>query len=96
MSDQNSASSMILSNISDLSWDQLESLSPRTRGDILCFSPIRTIVRREEEIVLIRRVRKVEEVDASPACPINTTQMAQVQQGDQLVYEEVKTEGTGY
>jgi hypothetical protein len=96
MSDQNSASSMILSNIDDLSWDQLESLSPRTRGDILCFSPIRTVVRREEEIVLIRRVRKVEEVDASPACPINTHTNGSSSTGRSVVYEEVKTEGTGY
>ncbi|HIK45555.1 MAG TPA: hypothetical protein IGR64_11830 [Leptolyngbyaceae cyanobacterium M65_K2018_010] len=43
-------------------------------GDrILCVTPVRTIIRREEEIVLIRRVRKVEEMDASPACPVNTT-----------------------
>jgi hypothetical protein len=83
MSDLKSGSSMIPSNIDGLSWEQFESLVPRTRSDILCFTPIRTIVRREEEIVLIRRVRKVEEIDASPACPINTTQMAQVQQGDQ-------------
>ena len=44
-------------------------------GKIVCVAPVRTIVRREEEIVLVRRVRKVEEVDASPACPINTTQV---------------------
>jgi fibro-slime domain-containing protein len=47
---------------------------------VFCFAPIRTVVRREEEIVVIRRVRKVEEVDASPACPINSIQIAQVQQ----------------
>jgi fibro-slime domain-containing protein len=43
--------------------------------DIVCVAPIRTIVRREEEIVLIRRVRKVEEVEAGPACPTNTVQV---------------------
>ena len=43
--------------------------------DVVCISPVRTIVRREEEIVLIRKVRKVEEIDASPACPVNSTQM---------------------
>ena len=48
--------------------------------DVVCVTPVRTIVRREEEIVLIRRVRKVEEIEASPACPINTVQMAQIQQ----------------
>lgn len=47
---------------------------------IICVAPVRTIIRREEEIVLIRRVRKVEEVDASPACPVNTTQVNPVQQ----------------
>jgi fibro-slime domain-containing protein len=48
--------------------------------DVVCFAPIRTIVRREEEIAIIRRVRKVEEIDASPACPINTMQWSPVQQ----------------
>jgi len=47
---------------------------------IVCVAPVRTIVRREEEIVLIRRVRKVEEVDSSPACPVNTTQVTPGQQ----------------
>ncbi|HEY9707920.1 MAG TPA: fibro-slime domain-containing protein, partial [Oculatellaceae cyanobacterium] len=50
-------------------------------GDkIVCVAPVRTIVRREEEIVIIRRVRKVEEIDASPACPVNTSQVTPVQQ----------------
>jgi hypothetical protein len=48
--------------------------------DVVCFAPIRTIVRREEEIAIIRRVRKVEEIYASPACPINTMQWSPVQQ----------------
>ncbi|MDB9527531.1 fibro-slime domain-containing protein [Oscillatoria sp. CS-180] len=52
---------------------------------IVCVAPVRTIVRREEEITIVRRVRKVEEVDASPTCPmgttpINTAQMTDVQQ----------------
>ncbi|NET33028.1 MAG: fibro-slime domain-containing protein [Cyanothece sp. SIO1E1] len=55
-------------------------------GDrIVCVAPVRTIVRREEEITIIRRVRKVEEIDASPTCPvgttpINTAQMMGIQQ----------------
>lgn len=55
-------------------------------GDrVVCVAPVRTMVRREEEITIIRRVRKVEEVDASPACPvgtmpINTAQMTGIQQ----------------
>jgi len=48
--------------------------------DIVCIAPVRTVVRREEEIVLIRRVRKVEEVDTSPTCPIDTIQITQTQQ----------------
>jgi fibro-slime domain-containing protein len=55
-------------------WDR----DPAT--DIVCVTPIRTIVRREEEITIIRRVRKVEEIDASPACPINTIQLSSIQQ----------------
>jgi fibro-slime domain-containing protein len=46
---------------------------------IVCVAPVRTIIRREEEITIIRRVRKVEDVDASPACPVNTTQVNQDQ-----------------
>ncbi|MEM6452918.1 MAG: hypothetical protein AAF703_21700 [Cyanobacteria bacterium P01_D01_bin.105] len=42
--------------------------------DIVCVAPVRTLVRREEEIVIIRRVRKVEEVEASLTCPAQTTQ----------------------
>ncbi|WP_088888759.1 fibro-slime domain-containing protein [Leptolyngbya ohadii] len=41
---------------------------------IVCVAPIRTIIRREEEITIVRRVRKVEEVDVSATCPVNTTQ----------------------
>jgi len=42
------------------------------QADIVCVAPVRTIIRREEEILLIRRVRKVEEVEASPACPVTS------------------------
>ena len=48
--------------------------------DIVCIAPVRTVIRREEEIVLIRRVRKVEEVDTNPTCPIDTIQLNQTQQ----------------
>ena len=49
-------------------------------GDkIVCVAPVRTIVRREEEIVIVRRVRKVEEIDVSPACPVNSTQVTSVE-----------------
>lgn len=82
MSDQNSnntgSGQLIQINIDSLSFDSFDR-NPHT--DIVCVSPVRTVVRREEEIVLIRRVRKVEEIDASPACPVNTTQMAQTEEG---------------
>ncbi len=52
----------------------------RDHRDIVCVTPVRTIVRREEEITIIRKVRKVEEIDASPACPINTNQVSPSQQ----------------
>ncbi|MBW4659501.1 MAG: hypothetical protein KME15_12565 [Drouetiella hepatica Uher 2000/2452] len=59
--------SIIPVDIDALSFDSFER--DRNR-DIVCVAPVRTIVRREEEVLLIRRVRKVEEVDAGPACPI--------------------------
>ncbi len=52
-------------------WDSFS----RSSADIVCVAPVRTIVRREEEITIIRKVRKVEEIDVSPACPVNTTQV---------------------
>ncbi|MGB3402225.1 MAG: hypothetical protein WBA77_05995 [Microcoleaceae cyanobacterium] len=59
-------------NWQNLSFDSFER---NPQQDIVCVAPVRTIVRREEEITIIRRVRKVEEIDASPACPSNTTQL---------------------
>jgi len=59
--------SIIPVDIEALSFDSFDR--DRNR-DIVCVAPVRTIVRREEEVLLIRRVRKVEEVDAGPACPI--------------------------
>lgn len=64
---------IVLSNLDALSFD---SFDRNPKMDIVCVSPVRTIVRREEEIVLVRRVRKVEEIDASPACPVSTTQVS--------------------
>ena len=59
--------SIIPVDIDALSFDSFDR--DRNR-DIVCVAPVRTIVRREEEVLLIRRVRKVEEVDAGPACPV--------------------------
>lgn len=61
---------VVINNLDQLTFDQF-GRNPAT--DIVCVAPIRTMIRREEEIVLIRRVRKVEEVDASPTCPTGTT-----------------------
>jgi len=58
-----------LPNLSKI-WD---IRNPQT--DIICVSPIRTVIRREEEIVLIRKVHKVEEIDANPTCPVNSIQV---------------------
>jgi len=77
MSAQNSTNSdsgkLVSLNIESLSFD---CFGRNPGNDIVCVAPVRTIVRREEEIVLIRRVRKIEEIDASPACPVNTTQLS--------------------
>jgi DNA-binding beta-propeller fold protein YncE len=62
----------IPADIMALSFDSFER-NPAT--DIVCVTPIRTIIRREEEILLVRKVRKVEEIEVSPACPVNTNQV---------------------
>ncbi|MEQ9234801.1 hypothetical protein [Coleofasciculus sp. E2-BRE-01] len=89
MSEQNSKGSSYIVPLESLSFDSF-GRNPAT--DIVCVTPVRTVIRREEEIVLIRKVRKVEEIDASPACPINTTQMAQVQQEGEVVFQEQQVE----
>lgn len=70
------AGQITLSNLDSLTFDQFGRDPNR---DIVCVAPVRTMVRREEEIILIRRVRKVEEVDASPTCPTGSTQATEVQ-----------------
>lgn len=82
---QNDAGKLLALSIDSLSFDSFDR-DPRT--DIVCLAPVRTIVRREEEIVLIRKVRKVEEIDASPACPITTNQVIPVEQDGTVVYED--------
>ncbi|MEM6452915.1 MAG: hypothetical protein AAF703_21685 [Cyanobacteria bacterium P01_D01_bin.105] len=82
MSEQNGG--LVLNNLDALSFD---SFGRDPNRDIVCVAPVRTMVRREEEIVLIRRVRKVEEVDASPTCPVGSTQMSQVQQEGEVSYQ---------
>jgi hypothetical protein len=58
-------------SIDALSFDSFDRDSNR---DIVCVAPVRTIIRREEEVVLIRRVRKVEEFDAGMSCPVVANQ----------------------
>ncbi|HEY9597986.1 MAG TPA: hypothetical protein V6D33_09980 [Cyanophyceae cyanobacterium] len=82
---RNDAGKLLAFSLDTLSFDSFDR-DPRT--DIVCLAPVRTIVRREEEIVLIRKVRKVEEIDASPACPNTTTQVIPVEQEGTVVYEE--------
>jgi hypothetical protein len=60
-------------NVNTLSFDSFDRDPNR---DIVCVAPVRTIVRREEEILLIRRIRKVEDIDAGPACPVSQQAVA--------------------
>jgi hypothetical protein len=60
-------------DIERLSFDSFERNPAR---DVVCLAPIRTMVRREEEITLVRRVRKVEEIEAGVACPTNATTLS--------------------
>jgi hypothetical protein len=72
MSDQSNPS-IIPADISALSFD---SFGRDPRRDVVCLAPIRTIIRREEEITLVRKVRKVEEIDAGLACPVTSDTLA--------------------
>ena len=63
---------IIPTDINALSFD---SFGRDPRRDVVCLSPIRTIIRREEEITLVRKVRKVEEVDAGLSCPATSQTM---------------------
>jgi hypothetical protein len=64
---------VVPTDINTLSFD---SFSRDASRDVVCLAPIRTVIRREEEIILVRKVRKVEEVDAGLSCPTNSTQMS--------------------
>jgi len=90
MNQQNSKPNyLVATNIDSLSF---ESFERNPQMDIVCVSPVRTIVRREEEILLIRRVRKVEEIDASPSCPTNSVQTSQAQQGKSTPWQAADEE----
>ncbi|WAL61130.1 hypothetical protein [Thermocoleostomius sinensis] len=63
----------IPTDISTLSFD---SFGRDARRDVVCLAPIRTVIRREEEITLVRKVRKVEEIDAGLSCPISSAPLS--------------------
>jgi hypothetical protein len=65
MSEQTNAY-IIPGDINALSFDSFGRDASR---DVVCLAPIRTVIRREEEITLVRKVRKVEEIDAGLSCP---------------------------
>lgn len=60
---------------SDIECLSFDSFDRNPQRDVVCITPIRTVIRREEEIHLVRKVRKVEEVDAGVACPVNTEEV---------------------
>ncbi len=64
---------VVPADINALSFD---SFGRDPRRDVVCLAPIRTMIRREEEIVLVRKVRKVEEVDAGLSCPVTSETMS--------------------
>jgi hypothetical protein len=70
---QQTNSYIIPVDINALSFD---SFGRDPQRDVVCLSPIRTIIRREEEITLVRKVRKVEEVDAGLSCPATSATLS--------------------
>jgi hypothetical protein len=64
---------IVPSDINSLSFD---SFGRDARRDVVCLAPIRTVIRREEEITLVRKVRKVEEIDAGLSCPATSATMS--------------------
>jgi hypothetical protein len=60
-------------DINSLTFDSFPRDSQR---DVVCLAPIRSVIRREEEIVLVRKVRKVEEIDAGLTCPTSSLPIA--------------------
>jgi hypothetical protein len=69
----NQTNGLIPADINSLSFD---SFGRNPSRDVVCLAPIRTVIRRDEEIVLVRKVRKVEEVDAGLSCPVNSETMS--------------------
>lgn len=86
MVNQSDNSIIALDSLDTLSFDQFGRDPER---DIICVAPVRTMVHREEEIDLTRRVRKVEEVDTSPVCPVRSTQITKVYQKEGYQAESI-------
>jgi hypothetical protein len=72
MSEQTNAY-IVPGDINALSFDSFGRDASR---DVVCLAPIRTVIRREEEITLVRKVRKVEEIDAGLSCPTSSVAMS--------------------
>jgi hypothetical protein len=72
MSEQTN-SYIVPTDISALSFDSFGRDASR---DVVCLAPIRTVIRREEEITLVRKVRKVEEIDAGLSCPATSATLS--------------------
>lgn len=60
----------------DINTLSFNSFGRDPQRDIVCLAPIQTIIRREEEIILVRKVRKVEEIDAGLSCPTSTVPLS--------------------
>jgi hypothetical protein len=76
---------LIPHNLSELSFDSFDRDPSR---DIVCVAPVRTIIRREEEVSLVRRIRKVEDIDAGSACPVSQQVTAPVCEPDRTPTQE--------
>ncbi len=72
MSEQTN-SYIVPTDINALSFDSFGRDASR---DVVCLAPIRTVIRREEEITLVRKVRKVEEIDAGLSCPATSATLS--------------------
>jgi hypothetical protein len=81
-----SSGDLLPTDLNELSFDSFDRDPSR---DIVCVPPVRTIVRREEEVQLVRRIRKVEDVDANPACPVSQQVAVPVPQPEKKMTREM-------
>jgi hypothetical protein len=84
--------SLLPIDIETLSFDSFER---NASVDIVCLEPIRTMIRREEEVTLVRKVRKVEEIESKLSCPTSTTPVQPPQsEPDEPYVEQPSSEST--